>query len=137
MAEATDSSQNHENIMPDSMCADYLDRINTKTRNSDTNSCILYLGRTKKTGYGIIDFKYPGKRFVPVHVHRLRYMIEQKSLHLNPPENHVSHLCHNRICVNIQHLSFEPPSINNSRQNCYSEKRCKQDHFPYPDCILI
>ena len=32
------------------------------------------------------------------------------------PKMHASHLCHNKTCVKIDHLSNEPQSINNARE---------------------
>lgn len=113
MAEAVDSS------MPDAFAKDYLDRIIKKTKNSLNNTCILYTGRKKKSGYTVIDVRLPGhSRFVPMHVHRLRYMIHTRCIQLNPENYHVSHLCHTKTCVNIAHLCLEPPHVNNSRLQC-------------------
>ena len=121
--------------MTDHFGTELLKKIEKNTENSE-NGCILYTGRMSKTGYGVIDVRFPGKtRHVPIHTHRARYMIEMKKVKLTPSEFHVSHLCHNRICVNILHLSFEPAHVNNSRQNCFSEKRCTK-HCPYPECIF-
>jgi hypothetical protein len=54
--------------------------------------------------------RLPGhSRFVPMNVHRLRYMIHTCCIQLNPQNYHVSHLCHTKSCVNISHLSLEPP----------------------------
>ena len=39
-------------------------------------------------------------------------------IQLNPENDHVSHLCHSKTCVNILHLSLEPPHVNNSRLQC-------------------
>ena len=84
MAKATECTQN---IMSERLCSEYIDKIDKKSKNSDKNACILYTGRTKSTGYGMIDFKHPEKkRFIPMHVHPLRYMIECKSLKLEPTE---------------------------------------------------
>lgn len=133
MAEAPDLTQN---TMSDSFANEILKKIENKSRQSE-NSCILYTGRIKKTGYGMIDVRFPGMdRHIPMHVHRVRYMIHIRTFKLTPSEFHVSHLCHNRICINVSHFSFEPAHVNNSRQNCFSEKRCTK-HCPYPDCIFI
>ena len=68
MAEAADFS------MADAFAKDYLDRIIKKTEKSLDNTCILYIGRKAKSGYTVIDVRLPGhSRFVPMHVHRLRY----------------------------------------------------------------
>ena len=131
MAEAADFS------MPDAFAKDYLDRIIKKTEKSLNNTCILYTGRKTKSGYTVIDVRLPGhSRFVPMNVHRLRYMIHTCCIQLNPKNYHVSHLCHTKSCVNISHLSLEPPHVNNSRQNCLSQPRCLKNHMPFSDCII-
>ncbi len=68
--------------------------------------------------------------------HRLMYMLHNDKLNL-PPNQHVSHLCHNSLCINIAHLSLEYPQINNSRQICKNliPPAC-QHHENYPDCIF-
>ncbi|WP_139699330.1 hypothetical protein [bacterium endosymbiont of Bathymodiolus sp. 5 South] len=45
-------------------------------------------------------------------------MIHTRCIQLNPENDHVSHLCHSKTCVNILHLSLEPPHVNNSRLQC-------------------
>jgi hypothetical protein len=108
-----------------------------KTEKSLNNTCILYTGRKTKSGYTVIDVRLPGhSRFVSMNVHRLRYMIHTRCIQLNAKNYHVSHLCHTKSCVNISHLSLEPPHVNNSRQNCLSQQRCLKNHMPFPDCII-
>ena len=71
------------------------------------------------------------QRFVPMHVHRLRYMIHTRCIQLNSDYYHVSRLCHTKTCVNISHISSEPPHVNNSRQNCLSAKMFEKSYaFP-------
>jgi hypothetical protein len=94
MAEAVDFS------MPDAFAKDYLDRIIKKTEKSLNNTCVLYTGRKTKSGYTVIDVRLPGhSRFVPMNVHRLRYMIHTRCIQLNAKNYHVSHLCHTKSCV--------------------------------------
>ena len=126
MAEAADFS------MPDAFAKDYLDRIIKKTEKSLNNTCILYTGRKAKSGYTVVDVRLPGpSHFVPMNVHRLRYMIHTRCIQLNPENYHISHLCqcHTKTCVNISHLSLEPPHVNNSRQNCLSQQCFSHCHL--------
>ena len=68
----------------------------------------IYRIEKQNLGYTVIDVRLPGhSRFVPMHVHRLRYMIHTRCIQLNPENYHVSHLCHSKTCVNILHLSLE------------------------------
>ena len=48
---------------------------------------------------------------------------------------HISHLCHVSLCVNPEHLSQEPPSINMKRNTCKKLTNCC-GHPGYRDCIF-
>ena len=118
MAEAADFS------MADAFAKDYLDRIIRKTEKSLNNTCILYTGRKAKSGYTVVDVRLPGpSHFVPMNVHRLRYMIHTRCIQLNPENYHISHVCHTKTYVYISHLSL-------------SQQRCLKNHMPFPDCII-
>ena len=125
-----------EFTMSETFASELLIKIEKNTINRE-NNCILFTGRHTKSGYGVIDVRFPGqKRHSPIHVHRIRYMIHIRCTHLSPSDFHVSHLCHTKNCINISHLNFEPAAVNNSRQNCNSQKRCLQNHSPHPDCLI-
>ncbi|KAI8493175.1 hypothetical protein Bbelb_291790 [Branchiostoma belcheri] len=44
---------------------------------------------------------------------------------------HVSHLCNEKFCVNLTHLSYEESVVNQLRKNCFSEGRCTGNHPGY------
>ena len=46
--------------------------------------------------------------------------LSNKDIVLTESKN-VPHLCHNRCCVKLEHLSYEPHSINNQRLVCKNE----------------
>ena len=46
-----------------------------------------------------------------MHVHRLKYMIHTHCIQLNSEYYYVSQLCHTKTCINISHLSLEPPHV--------------------------
>ncbi len=56
-----------------------------------------------------------------------------------PHNLHISHLCHNTLCVNMQYLSAEPQCVNNTKQRCSCDGVCSK-HFLgdviYPDCMF-
>ncbi len=56
---------------------------------------------------------------------------------LDRPFFEVSHLCHNKLCVEVTHLTYEPKVVNVQRRNCVAEGHCfghqGQDS---PDCLL-
>ena len=84
-------------------------------------------------GYGVVRVPFRGRR-VTLTVHRLAYYLSVQNKLLSP-KMHVSHLCHNKTCVKIDHLSYEPQSINNARNICFMNARCK-GHRCYPNCIF-
>lgn len=48
----------------------------------------------------------------------------------------VSHLCHHKSCINIQHLSLETKTINEARKKCVSATKCLKNHRGYRNCFL-
>jgi hypothetical protein len=104
--------------------------------------CKLWTGAIKKCGptkqlkYGVVGCKINGK-WVTVAAHRLSYSL-QYGVHLdqlNREGYDISHLCHNSLCINPHHLSFEPHSVNNNRQRCKNKKECTF-HENRPMCLL-
>ena len=80
MTETPDFTQK---TMLESFITEILQKIKNKSKQCE-HSCILYTGRTKNTGYGIIDIRFPGmERHIPMHVHRVRYMINIQTLKLD------------------------------------------------------
>lgn len=95
-------------------------------------SCHLWLGQTDRYGYGFKRLTLNGSR-MQLKVHRLAYFLE--SAHILNPKMHVSHLCHNKTCVRLSHLSYEPQAVNNARKSCSLTKECS-GHYGYEDCII-
>ncbi|KAI8517607.1 lens induction in camera-type eye [Branchiostoma belcheri] len=65
--------------------------------------------------------------------HRVVFFLNPDLPNLDP-KMHVSHLCHNKMCVSPAHLSYEPNIVNQQRRNCFAERRCT-GHTVYRDCI--
>ena len=66
-----------------------------------------------------------------------------KGINTNLSGLQVSHLCHKRNCANVEHLSLEPQTVNNSRKSCNKksktlppQKKTCCGHTGYPDCIF-
>ena len=74
--------------------------------------------------------------------HRLIYFCYHKES-FTDRKTVISHLCHNKSCININHLSLEPQAINIERKECYKNKSkrerntCKGHEAPYGSCIFV
>ena len=85
--------------MPDAFAKDYLDRIIKKTEKSLNNTCSLYAGRKTKAGYTFIDVRLPEhSRFVPMNVHRLRYLIYTRVSTESRKLSCLSFMSHTNLC---------------------------------------
>lgn len=93
-------------------------------------------GLTRGPKYGRLKVKWPNGRTKFYLAHRFMFML-QNDLTEIAADLHVSHLCHNSLCINPEHLSLEPPNINNSRQVCkHLVPQTCQTHGMYPECII-
>ena len=68
------------------------------------------------------------------NVHRVAYMVFNEVWDVQQTLD-CSHLCHNLLCVNVQHLFLEPISVNNNRNHCKNEDRCF-GHPGHKDCLI-
>ena len=95
--------------------------------------CHIWKGRLiTEDGYGYIYPRFREKRR-KLKVHRLVYFLKC-NMHLCRTK-HISHLCHNKLCLNIEHLSYESATINNSRQLCRENGQCT-GHGGHKHCIF-
>lgn len=101
-------------------------------RTISVNGCIIWTGQQKR-GYGIHEFRFRGKK-IKIAAHRLKYFLVNDCKVLHKHDN-ISHLCHNKLCVKIDHLSKEPQNINNQRQICKNNGNCNL-HYGFPKCLL-
>jgi hypothetical protein len=72
------------------------------------NGCIEWTGVQNNIGYPFIGFVYPkgvtspsGNKSGMMTAHRLAFMVHHNRA---PVQRNVNHTCHNKICVNPQHL---------------------------------
>lgn len=72
------------------------------------NSCILGKGEITRLGYVRIEIK--GKKLL---AHRIAY----ESVYGEIPKNlEIDHLCHNKACVNVNHLEAVTHQLNSQRR---------------------
>lgn len=87
----------------------------------DNRNCYIWQGDVSN-GYPSLRTMFRGKR-IRIRVHRLFYYL-LNGAHPLDPLIHVSHLCNNKMCVNIAHLNYEPAVVNAQRNTCFANNRC-------------
>ena len=116
----------------------YFGKIMSKTHQASNGQCMLWTGTKKKgTSYGVICCFWQGK-FRTFSVHRLVFVFHN-GLHIDDITQSgmdVSHLCHNTLCVNPQHLSYEPHQTNTVRRACISAGTCTGHFGLHAACLL-
>ena len=106
-------------------------KLSQKSQTVDT--CTLWTGPIDRYGYGFHRMVHDGKR-LRLHVHRLAYFLAYPTQKLSP-KLHVSHLCHNKLCINVMHFSYETACVNNARKICRRSGECT-GHRGYRRCAL-
>ena len=108
-------------------------RSNLEQIITNGTNCQLWSGHVDRYGYGVWRFVFRGRRLA-LPAHRVNYFIFRGFLRLHR-SFHVSHRCHNKLCVKTSHLSLEPQRVNNSRRLCLLDGIC-HGHRGYSRCIL-
>ena len=113
----------------------YRDKTGQKSTKCDNGECIIWQGyKSVQQQYGFMNVLSPGERkWKKMTVHRLAYMIEHPECLQSTID--CLHLCHNKLCINAEHISLEPHGVNNNRKLCVFIGRCT-GHHPYQDCRL-
>ena len=100
----------------------------------------MWMGSLDKDGYGRKSIKWgPLETSREEKAHRLSLMLKYK-LEKLPHTNEcgelmeVSHRCHQKSCINSDHLVLENRLSNMSRETCRPERVCTLRHEP--PCIL-
>lgn len=98
-----------------------------------TDGCWLWSSNTGK-GYGVFDLGSENW----VQAHRVAYTLLRGPL---TPTLELDHLCHNRRCVNPDHLEEVTHSVNmrravRSRVGPYRGTHCRRGHAFTPDNLL-
>lgn len=83
--------------------------------------------------YGVMQVKVAGA-WKTKHVHTVVACCRENEV-IDTKLYDVSHLCHNSLCINEEHLSVEPHFVNNNRRACTEKNKCIS-HDPYPQCKL-
>jgi hypothetical protein len=103
------------------------------------NGCITWTGPKNNAGYGFIGFRRQLQDNEPASsyqtrmmtVHRLAFMIKHNRL---PAKPNVNHTCHNKLCVNPDHLTegTQSEKLSAMRRDGWNMGGCpKGQHRPY------
>ena len=96
--------------------------------------CHLWQGRLDACGYGEIRLMFRG-RHTSLKAHRAVFAMSQPDVYLMSQNHDVSHLCINKNCVKLNHLSLEPHSVNNKMLPCKNDGQC-YSHYGLSDCLV-
>jgi hypothetical protein len=121
-----------------SMASNHLDKFLNILASCQVNAisgCFLYTGSVSPSQ------KYPKVKITTLHspysmnmhvfIYKMSHNIQPQ--HRFPPNQDVSHLCHQPTCMQIGHLNLESRQINNHRKLCKTNGTCF-GHFNQPDC---
>jgi hypothetical protein len=92
----------------------------------------VWEGGKDADGYGVKSVTINKIEYL-VKVHRLVYFLNYSQI--LKEEEQISHLCGNKSCCHLPHLSLETATENNSRQACFRDSNCF-DHTGYPECNI-
>lgn len=94
------------------------------------------MGNVSYSGYGLQSVKWPVEGRKLEKAHRVALMVERglTRSQFRDVEGEVSHLCHNKLCVNTAHLVIEQHCINQERIHCFLLGRCTEAHSPL--CLI-
>lgn len=108
---------------------------------AENGSCKIWTGAIqRKRNYmlGMLNVAYPNGKRTKMNVARLSKMLQLKTIDIDRNLD-ASHLCHNALCVNADHIIFEPHDLNNHRKVCVASQKCTTHELhgtTYPNCML-
>lgn len=110
---------------------------NTVKETEGARGCVLWQKGLTKDGYGRV--RNPFTKNGEVHAHRLMFMVVNKCKQLPVKDGtgrllQVSHLCHQKRCINFDHLTLEPNTTNMDRAACNKQQTSTRHHQPH--CIF-
>lgn len=94
----------------DAFFRDFQFKLKKKSKHQpEENSCVLWTGNVSYSGYGLQSVKWPVEGRKLEKAHRVALMVERglTRSQFRDVEGEVSHLCHNKLCVNTAHLVIE------------------------------
>ena len=116
--------------MSDSYRSDLLKKI--RDNSFDHGGCRIWRGGKNSSGYPQKRLSVDEDDSPTESVHRLVYMLSGKV-----PKFQVSHLCHEKLCIKLEHLIDDTPRQNSERNTCKDSKdgTCT-GHGDRPRCMV-
>jgi hypothetical protein len=118
--------------LPEAKTNGYL--LTVDRRSAPHGHCRLWSEGVAGSGYPNMRLTVPGRPSIQYGVHQIVFSLNS-GMPLNMPNYEVSHLCHQKLCVSFEHLSYEPKFVNVKRNACFTKQEC-DGHVPYPACVL-
>ena len=118
------------------------DKIHRNSVQNNANDCLEWTRSCGKSGYPQMRLGqafYERFNNIPYNPAHLLYTIQHKITLDKGYE--ISHLCHNKRCVNYEHLSYEPKAVNAARNQCCHSRVCITHQYHdwgivYPNCVF-
>ena len=117
-----------------------LDKIEANSQQNEDNQCKLWTKKASKNGYpqmktnSKIAAKF-GNADRPFNPSSLLYSLTHNFILFKVNNLRMSHICHNKFCVNIDHIIMEPLATNIQRNSCRDNHRCS-GHGTSPFCLF-
>lgn len=113
-------------------------RVESRTELQE--GCMVWQGMARKHGYpqmklGAHIAKVTGSPNKAYNPARILYSVHHSEILFKYSNNRLSHLCHNKLCCSIEHLTLEPLAINIQRNTCMREGTCV-GHGNQPNCKI-
>ena len=106
-----------------------LDKIRENSIQSQDSECKNWSKRSLKNGYPQMKITVPiaykfGNPNRPFNPACILYSISNNFKLYKQSNIRLSHLCHNKLCLNINYLTMEELSTNIQRNRCYGNRVC-------------
>jgi hypothetical protein len=101
-----------------------LKRFLSKIKKDKNSFCWIWIGTISWKGYGTFCVMKNRKSF-NTNAHRVSYMIYKGEI---PEGMTVHHICHNKKCVNPNHLELKTNYENRLEGNCWSAVNARKTH---------
>ena len=125
-------------LLTHDQCESIINKIYKNSQVAGKPGCLTWLLSCSSSGYGQMRLRrevhslFKSKLFNPCHIICSIYHGQI----LNAPGYEMLHMCHNKKCTNISHLTYEPCTVNQQRKSCNDPAMCQKVCWPRKLSIL-